>query len=117
MVNNFKYKRINIQTKYSDDTVGPLIIPIKNCYSFGLQKNVKYEGYSLPIVVDDEFVKIFHSVVGKCKKHLVKVSKEIDLTDYSFLPNSLVSMLTYFSLSSTDEGLYSIILLYEIVSC
>ena len=28
----------------------------------------------------------------------------IDLTDYSFLPNSLISMLTYFSLSSTDEG-------------
>ena len=30
--------------------------------------------------------------------------KAIDLTDYSFLPNSLVSMLTYFSMSSTDEG-------------
>ena len=28
----------------------------------------------------------------------------IDLTDYSFLLNSLVSMLTYFSTSSTDEG-------------
>ena len=28
----------------------------------------------------------------------------IDLTNYSFLPNSLVSMLTYFSMSSTDEG-------------
>ena len=43
--------------------------------------------------------------------------KIIDLTNYSFLPNSLVSMLTYFSLSSTGEGLYSIILIYEIVSC
>ena len=30
--------------------------------------------------------------------------KTIDHTDYSFLPNSLVSMLTYFSFSSTDEG-------------
>ena len=28
----------------------------------------------------------------------------MDLTDYSFLPSSLVSMLTYFSMSSTDEG-------------
>ena len=27
-----------------------------------------------------------------------------DLAEYSFLPNSLVSMLTYFSMSSTDEG-------------
>ena len=30
--------------------------------------------------------------------------KAIDLTDTSFLPNSLVSMLMYFSMSSTDEG-------------
>ena len=30
--------------------------------------------------------------------------KAIDLTDYLFLPNSLVSMLMYFSMSSTDEG-------------
>ena len=28
----------------------------------------------------------------------------IDLPDYSSLPNSLISMLTYFSMSSTDEG-------------
>ena len=28
----------------------------------------------------------------------------IDVTDYSFLPNSLVSMLTYFSMSSIDKG-------------
>ena len=33
-----------------------------------------------------------------------KVDCIIDLTDYSFLPNSLVSMLTYFGMSSTDEG-------------
>ena len=32
------------------------------------------------------------------------VQKSIDLTDYSFLPNSLVSMLTYFNMSSTYEG-------------
>ena len=31
-------------------------------------------------------------------------SKPVDLTDYSFLPNSLISMLMYFSMSSTDEG-------------
>ena len=35
---------------------------------------------------------------------VVIVNDIIDLTDYSFLPNSLVSMLTYFSMSSTDEG-------------
>ena len=29
---------------------------------------------------------------------------QIDLTDYSFLPNSLISMLTYFNMFSTDEG-------------
>ena len=29
-------------------------------------------------------------------------SQPIDLTNYSFLPNSLVSMLTHFSVTSTD---------------
>ena len=32
------------------------------------------------------------------------VASAIDLADFSFLPNSLVSMLTFFSMSSTDEG-------------
>ena len=34
----------------------------------------------------------------------MEIFQTIDLTDYSFLPKSLVSMLTYFSMSSTDEG-------------
>ena len=34
----------------------------------------------------------------------IKPCNQIDLTDYSFLPNSLVSMLTYLSMSSTDDG-------------
>ena len=32
------------------------------------------------------------------------MSKAIDLADYSFLRNSLDSMLTYFSMSSIDKG-------------
>ena len=36
--------------------------------------------------------------------HYTPTINVIDLTDYSFLPNSLVSMLTYFSMSSTDTG-------------
>ena len=45
---------------------------------------------------------ILHLAVAILKEtdHLIL----IDLTDYSILPNSLVSMLTYFSMSSTDEG-------------
>ena len=32
------------------------------------------------------------------------IGRTIDLTEYSFLPNSLGSMLMYFTMSSTDEG-------------
>ena len=45
IINDIKYKRINIKTKYSDSTIGLLIIPLKGCYSFGLQKNEKYGDY------------------------------------------------------------------------
>ena len=41
---------------------------------------------------------------------VVIVNDIIDLTDYSFLPNSLVSMLIYVSLSSTDEGRVVVVL-------
>ena len=36
--------------------------------------------------------------------NLYTVSNVMDYTGYSFLPNSLVSILMYFSMSSTDEG-------------
>ena len=34
VVNNFEYRRINNQTKYSDGTIGPLIIPLKELLLF-----------------------------------------------------------------------------------
>ena len=37
-------------------------------------------------------------------KNITPRKKAIDLTDYSFLPNSLVSMLTYFSMSIIDRS-------------
>ena len=76
-INDIEYKHINIKTKYSDGTIGPLIIPLKGCYSFGLQKNENYGNYSMPIVVKEEFVKVFKSFTNQCKKHLVKVADEI----------------------------------------
>ena len=79
VVNDFEYRRINIQTKYSD--VGPLIIPLKNCYSFGLQKNAKFEGYTFPITANDEFAKVFKSASDKCKKHIVKVANKIGMEE------------------------------------
>ena len=53
IINDIEYKRINMKTKYSDGTIGLLIIALKGCYSFGLQKNEKYGGYSIPIIVND----------------------------------------------------------------
>ena len=37
-INGIEYKHININAKYSDDTIGPLMIPLKGCYSFGLKR-------------------------------------------------------------------------------
>ena len=76
-INDIEYKLININTEYPDGTIGPLIIPLKGCCSFGLQKNEKYGGYSVPIVVNDEFEKVFKNISDKCKKHLVKVAETI----------------------------------------
>ena len=44
---DIEYKRINIKTEYPDEKIAPLIIPLKGCYSFGLQKNEKYGGVIL----------------------------------------------------------------------
>ena len=56
---------------------GPLIIFLKGCCSFGLQKNEKYGCYSITIVVNDEFEKVFKNISNKCKMHLVKVAETI----------------------------------------
>ncbi len=52
---NFKYKRVNISTKYLDGTEGPLILQTERCFSFGVQKNSGFKqiSYSLPIVLYD----------------------------------------------------------------
>ena len=57
IINDIKYKHISIKMKYLDGTIGPLIIPLKGCYFFGRKINEKYGGYSIPIVVKDEFCK------------------------------------------------------------
>ena len=44
-----------------------------------------------------------------CISNFLFISFVTDFTDYSFLPNGLVSMLTYFSMFSTDEGCIPII--------
>ena len=80
-INDIEYKHININTEYPDGTIGPLIIPLKGCYSFGLQK---YGGYSVPIVVNDEFEKVIKNISDKCKKHLVKVAETIGKNGLKF---------------------------------
>ena len=42
--------------------------------------------------------------IVRCISNFLFILFVIDFTDYSFLPASLVSMLTYFSMFSTDEG-------------
>ena len=42
--------------------------------------------------------------IVRCISNFLFILFVIDFTDYSFLPASLVSMLTYFNMFSTDKG-------------
>jgi len=85
------YKRVNITTVNPDGTVGDLILPSENCFSFGIKENTDLEnkekitGYSLPICLWNQengvpsptkeqrkFTNIFDRIVEKCKDFLVE---------------------------------------------
>ena len=46
--------------------------------------------------------------IMRCISNFLFILFVIDFTDYPFLPASLVSMLTYFSMFSTDKGCIAI---------
>ena len=85
------FKRILIQTKNKDGTIGDLIIPTERNFSFGVSENVSQEtgvvnGYVMPICLfnrdgatekEEDWVKTFNNIVEECKKHLVNNREEI----------------------------------------
>lgn len=87
------FKRIRINTKNADGTVGDLIFETPpDLFSFGLQENREMgsgniNGYVLPICLwnkngatEDEkcFISVLDKVVEKCKEHLLANKDEIE---------------------------------------
>ena len=90
------YKRINILYKNSDGSVGDLIIPTEQLFSFGVQENTdmasnKITGYSIPLCLwnrtgateaEENFISTFESIVNTCHSHLLEDTTKDTLEKY-----------------------------------
>ena len=89
------YKRINISTRNQDGTVGELILPTSQLFSFGVSENTdpgsgKVNGYVMPLCLwnrdgpskeEKDWTETFDSIIEACKDHLVANREEIDQYD------------------------------------
>ena len=90
------YNRINISYKNSDGSIGDLIVPTENLFSFGVQENTdmassKVTGYSIPLVLwnrngasngEEQFINTIESIVNTCQDHLLTDSTKDALEKY-----------------------------------
>ncbi len=53
MSDGTSFKKTPISVRRSDETTGPLYVATDTCFSFGIQKDSKYGGYSIPLVLMD----------------------------------------------------------------
>lgn len=89
------YRRINIQTRNEDGTIGDLIFPTTKLFSFGVSENTspdtgKVNGYVMPLCLwnrdghtkeEKEWSDTFDSVIERVKKHLIETREEIEQYD------------------------------------
>ena len=94
-VPQINYKRINIQTRNPDGSIGDLIMSTPRLFSFGVGENTnpetgKVNGYVLPICLwsrdgaskeEKEFTDTFNAIIDRCKEHLVSHREEIEQYD------------------------------------
>ncbi len=75
MSDGTSFKKIPISVRRSDGTTGPLYIATDTCFSFGVQKDSKYGGYSIPLVLMDKnnptdkqkkFVSVVKHIMSAC---------------------------------------------------
>ncbi len=75
MSDGTSFKKIPISVRRSDGTTGPLYIATDTCFSFGIQKDSKYGGYSIPLVLMDKnnptdkqrrFVRVIKEIMSVC---------------------------------------------------
>ncbi len=71
MSDGTSFKKIPISVRRSDGTTGPLYVATDTCFSFGIQRDSKYGGYSVPLVIMDK-----NNPTDK-QKNFVRVIKEI----------------------------------------
>jgi len=95
------YKRIPISTLNEDGTIGDLILPTEELFSFGVSENVnpeskKVNGHVLPLCLwhrdgaspaEKAWTDTFNAIVENCKKHLVDNREEIE--QYELTMNDL----------------------------
>ena len=69
------FRKTPISVKHPDGSIGPLIIISEPCISFGIQKDSKYGGYSIPLVLLDkeeptdeqrEFIAVIEKILSEC---------------------------------------------------
>lgn len=89
------YKRITIQTRNPDGTVGDLILPTSQLFSFGVSENTnpetgKVNGYVMPLCLwnrdgpskeEKEWSTTFDCIIEACKEHLIAHREEIEQYD------------------------------------
>jgi hypothetical protein len=94
-VPQINYKRISISTRNEDGTVGDLILPTSQLFSFGVSENTnpetgKVNGYVMPLCLwnrdgatkeEKEWSDTFDAIVEACKDHLVSNREEIEHYD------------------------------------
>lgn len=97
-----KFRRIYLNIKYPDGTIGDLIIPTPRIFSFGVSENTSHDdknksnGFVIPLLLhnkdgasEDEkhFVNTFNNIINHSKKFILDNKKELKLpsTDESDL--------------------------------
>lgn len=90
-----QYMRVMISTKNPDGTIGDLIFPTEELFSFGVSENTdmasgKVNGYTLPLCLwardgatksQKAWTDTFANIVEHCKDHLVANREEIEQYD------------------------------------
>jgi hypothetical protein len=92
-----QFKRIMISTKNPDGSIGDLIFPTEELFSFGVSENTdpgtgKVNGYTLPLCMwsrdgatksQKAWTDTFDNVIEKVKDHIVENREEIEQYDLS----------------------------------
>lgn len=92
---NMTGRRVQIQTKNKDGSVGPLIVKTENLFSLGVTTNTsmdsgKVTGYSLalclrdnenPTPEEERWVNVYEQLVERCKDYVLEIAADVGNAD------------------------------------